>query len=42
MALLKQDVDDINAFLAEQGSESQKYVELAASVGLITLQVEDD
>ncbi|KAI9327598.1 hypothetical protein DFJ73DRAFT_782874 [Zopfochytrium polystomum] len=40
VALLKQDVDEINAFLATAGTDAEKYLKEAASVGLITLSDE--
>ncbi|KAJ3280860.1 hsp90 co-chaperone Cdc37 [Rhizoclosmatium sp. JEL0117] len=42
-ALLSQDVDEINAFLSSSSKEdTEKYISLATSVGLISLSNEDD
>ncbi|KAJ3310853.1 hsp90 co-chaperone Cdc37 [Blyttiomyces sp. JEL0837] len=42
-ALLKQDVDEINAFLGSvEKTEAERFLNLAASVGLITLSDEGD
>ncbi|KAI8608245.1 hypothetical protein BC830DRAFT_22522 [Chytriomyces sp. MP71] len=42
-ALLTQDIDEINAFLGSSSKEdTEKYVSLATSVGLISLSTEED
>ncbi|KAJ3225084.1 hsp90 co-chaperone Cdc37 [Chytriomyces hyalinus] len=42
-ALLTQDIDEINGFLSSSSKEdTEKYIQLATSVGLISLQADDD